>query len=428
MQQLVSQFPTFHGVAIGFLITLVVALALWPQPSNSIQVSISLPEISLVAPESESQQVPEISIKELEVSSGDSLSVLFEKAEVSPGTLFTLLSEKENKQTLRAIRPGESVKFYKDSNQELVRFDYVLSAMQTESFEFVDGKFNHKTLTKEPEYRTRFSEAVIDSSLFLSGKQAGLSETIIMEMAQIFAWDVDFALDIRKGDKFSMIYQEKYLEGEKLGYGPILAAQFVNNGNVYTAIRYTDSKGETGFYTPDGHSMRKAFLRTPLDYTRISSHFNPKRKHPVLNKIRAHKGTDYAAPSGTPIKAAGDGKITFAGRKGGYGNTVEIQHGQTYSTLYGHMKGFHRSIRKGKTVKQGQVIGYVGSTGLSTGPHLHYEFRVNGVHRNPVTVKLPDATPVPEAIREDFLAHAANMQGQLAVYQTNAFAAINMVE
>ncbi len=420
MTALISQFPKAHGLAIVLLFVTGLSLAVWPQQSRSVQIPIELPELDGLIDELTNQET--VTVKEFKVASGDTLSLIFDKAGIPAQTMYRLLESKEHKRLLRAIQPGETMKFITSNQGDLEKFEYVLSPVLTESFSFTQEGVLRNTLTREPELVTRYAETIIDSSLFLSAKNAGLSEQLTMEMAQIFAWDIDFALDIRKGDRFSLIYQEKYLDGEKLGYGPILAATFINNGNDFTAIRYTNSEGETGFYSPDGHSMRKAFLRTPLDYARISSHFNPKRKHPILNKIRAHKGTDYAAPSGTPIKAAGDGKVTFAGVKGGYGKTIVLQHGQTYSTLYAHMRNFHKSIRKGKTVKQGQIIGYVGNTGLSTGPHLHYEFRVNGVHRNPVTVKLPDAQPVPEKYREDFLAHAANMQGQLAIFQANAYA------
>ena len=214
-----------------------------------------------------------------------------------------------------------------------------------------------------------------------------------MELANIFGWDIDFALDIRAGDHFTVIYEERFLNGEKIGNGPILAAEFVNQGRSYKAIRYSDAGNRSDYYSPTGLSMRKAFLRTPVDFRRISSRFG-KRKHPILNRMRMHTGVDYAASRGTPIRAAGDGKVIHKGRKGGYGRTVIIQHGGRYSTLYAHMNSYRRGVYTGKRVKQGQIIGYVGSSGRATGPHLHYEFRVNGVHRNPLTVKLPSAKPI----------------------------------
>ena len=212
----------------------------------------------------------------------------------------------------------------------------------------------------------------------------------------------NFALDIRAGDQFSLVYEEQYLHGKKLHDGNILAAEFINQDHSYRAVRFTDDKGHSGYYTPDGKSVRKAFLRTPVDFKRISSRFSMHRKHPKLNKIRAHKGVDYAAARGTPIRATGDGKVIYRGVKGGYGNVVILQHGTKYSTLYGHMSRFARGVYSGRQVHQGQIIGYVGMTGLATGPHLHYEFRVNGVHRNPLTVHLPDAAPLPKQYRDTF--------------------------
>jgi murein DD-endopeptidase MepM/ murein hydrolase activator NlpD len=236
---------------------------------------------------------------------------------------------------------------------------------------------------------------------------------MIMELAAIFGWDIDFALDIRRGDHFTVVYQEYYLEGKKVRDGDILAAEFTNQGKSYRAIRYVDADGNAGFYTPEGLSLRKAFLRTPVKFSRISSRFTLHRKHPILNRIRAHKGVDYAAPRGTPIRATGDGKVVFRGRKGGYGRTIVIQHGSKYSTLYGHMSRYNGKVKLGRRVRQGQVIGYVGSSGLATGPHLHYEFRIDGVHRNPLTVKLPVAEPIAKRYRDDFQKLATPLIAQL---------------
>ena len=243
-----------------------------------------------------------------------------------------------------------------------------------------------------------------------------------MDMASVFGYDIDFAQDIRQGDEFDVIYEQKVANGKVVGTGNILSARFTNRGKTYTAVRYTNKQGNSSYYTADGNSMRKAFIRTPVDFARISSRFSMGRKHPILNKIRAHKGVDYAAPRGTPIKAAGDGKVLLAGRRGGYGNTVIIQHGNTYRTLYGHMQGFAKGVQTGGTVKQGQVIGYIGTTGLSTGPHLHYEFRVNGVHRNPLTVKIPAAQPLAKKYRVAFQKISAPLQTKLDILSTTIVA------
>jgi len=247
-----------------------------------------------------------------------------------------------------------------------------------------------------------FKSGEITSSLFLAAEKSDIPESVIMELAGIFGWDIDFALDIRKGDQFALVYNELFKDGERIRHGRILSAEFINQGKQYKAVYYTDPKGESGYYSPDGKSMRKAFLRSPVKFSRISSRFTRKRWHPVLSKWRSHKGVDYAAARGTPIRASGDGKITFKGTKGGYGKSIFIQHGGKYTTVYAHMTRYARGSRKGKRIKQGQIIGYVGSTGLASGPHLHYEFRVNGVHRNPLTVKLPAAEPIDKAYRAHF--------------------------
>ncbi|MDX1654764.1 MAG: peptidoglycan DD-metalloendopeptidase family protein, partial [Candidatus Competibacteraceae bacterium] len=268
----------------------------------------------------------------------------------------------------------------------------------------------------ETETRTALSSGIIRGSLYQTAIRAGLSDKLIMELAEIFGWDIDFALDIRPGDRFAIVYEEQYLDGDKVGDGHILAAEFTNRGKNYRAVRYTTPSGKVHYYTPEGKTMRQAFLRTPVDFRRISSHFQPKRWHPVLGVKRPHMGTDYAAPTGTPIKAAGDGVVAFIGRKGGYGNAIILQHGKRYSTLYGHMSGFAESLKRGSKVEQGQVIGYVGMTGLATGPHLHYEFRIDGRHVNPVTVELPGQMPMPEEYRADFRRQTAGAVNQLDNY------------
>lgn len=254
---------------------------------------------------------------------------------------------------------------------------------------------------------------MINSSLFLSAKRAGLSHSLTMDLANVFGYDIDFAQDIREGDEFEVIYEEHVVGNKQVGSGNILSARFTNRGKTYTAVRYTSKQGVTSYYNADGMSMRKAFIRTPVDFARISSKFSMGRRHPILNKIRAHKGVDYAAPRGTPIKAAGDGRVMLAGRRGGYGNTVIIQHGNSYRTLYGHMQGFAKGIRNGVSVKQGQIIGYIGTTGLSTGPHLHYEFQVNGRHVDPLSQKLPMADPIARNEKQRFLQQSKPLMARM---------------
>ncbi len=256
--------------------------------------------------------------------------------------------------------------------------------------------------------------ARIESSLFAAGQKAGMKSTTIMTLAnQIFGWDIDFALDIREGDEFGVLYEQKFQDGKYVTDGRVLAAEFVNQGKTHRAVWFESKDGEVeGYFTPEGKGMRKAFLRAPLDFTRISSVFNPRRVHPLSGRVRAHKGVDYAAPTGTPIWAAGDGRIEFAGRKGGYGNAVIIDHGRGITTLYGHMSRFNKVARTGRQVQQGDIIGYVGTTGASTGPHLHYEYRIKGQHKDPSTIPLP-RTEIPAQYLAEFRSQAETALAKL---------------
>ena len=301
------------------------------------------------------------------------------------------------------VKPGQKIRWTRTADNHIVTMELEISPLANHIISrSEDGTFSYELSERVADYVPRFASATINSSLLYDGAQAGIPTQILYQMITLYGWDIDFALDLRKGDTFSLIYEEVQLEGEKIGYGNILIARFNNRGRELTALRYEDPSGNDGYYTPEGSSMRKAFLRNPIDFARISSRFNLNRRHPVLNTIRAHRGTDYAAPTGTPIKTTGDGKVVFAGRQNGFGNVVIIQHGSRYRTKYAHMSKFGKGIRSGKYVKQGQVIGYVGMTGLATGPHLHFEFLVDGVHRDSLRVDLPKAESVSSKDRADF--------------------------
>ena len=225
---------------------------------------------------------------------------------------------------------------------------------------------------------------------------------MILELAHIFGWDIDFALEIRKGDRFKLVWEEHWVQNRHAGDGPILAAEFVNQGRTYQALRYIGKDGRADYYSPDGKHLRKQFLRTPVDFARISSHFNPRRLHPVFKQVRPHRGVDYAAPTGTPVYAAGDGTVTHRGWKGGYGRVIFIRHGVRYTTVYAHLSRYAKGLRVGSKVTQGQIIGRVGRSGVATGPHLHYEFRIDGVHQNPVKLRFPSLNPLRYAELADF--------------------------
>ncbi|WP_313089436.1 peptidoglycan DD-metalloendopeptidase family protein [Pseudomonas sp.] len=341
--------------------------------------------------------------KALVVANGDTLSTVFSKVGLSPAVVHDVLSSSKEAKQLARLKVGQRLEFELDEQGNLAQLRSPLNKLESIHLQRSDTGYVFKKEKLKPDVETAYAYGRIESSLFLAAKRAGLSHNLTMDLASVFGYDIDFALDIRKGDTFEVMYEKKKVDGETVGTGNILAARFTNRGKTYTAVRYTNKQGNSSYYTADGQSMRKAFIRTPVDFARISSRFSNGRKHPILNKIRAHKGVDYAAPRGTPIKSAGDGKVLLAGRKGGYGNTVMIQHGNHYRTLYGHMQGFAKGISNGATVKQGQIIGYIGTTGLSTGPHLHYEFQIDGVHVDPLGLKLPMADPIAKNEKQRFL-------------------------
>jgi murein DD-endopeptidase MepM/ murein hydrolase activator NlpD len=365
-------------------------------------------EVSDTPPDAGSENWHTIKIK-----AGDNLADIFSREGLPPQQLHQILDLGGAAHNLTTIYPGQTLRLLTDNESGLIKLEYQIDKLNVLEVRRTGNDFEISTTYHTPERSVTNTSGVIESSLFLAAQKAGLSDNMTMELASMFGWDIDFALDIRKGDKFVVLYDELYLEGEKVGEGHILAATFINQGKTYQAVRYTDKSGDTEYYSPDGRNMRKAFLRTPVEYTRISSGFSLGRMHPILNRIRAHKGVDYAAPIGTPVKVTANGKILFEGKKGGYGNTIIVQHGNKYSTLYGHLSRFSSSLSTGSRVRQGQVIAYVGMTGLATGPHLHYEFRIDGVHHDPLTVKLPDSEPLDKVDLADFRQKAASLIGKL---------------
>jgi murein DD-endopeptidase MepM/ murein hydrolase activator NlpD len=351
--------------------------------------------------------------REVVVSKGDTLSTLFEKVGLTPAAVHEVIASDKQAKQFSQLKNGQILQFELSPEGKLKQLHSKLNDLESISLSKTDKGYSFTRDVSKPNVRTAYVHGVISNSLSQSAQRAGLSHSMTMDMANIFGYDVDFAQDIRKGDEFDVIYEQKVANGKTVGTGNILSARFTNRGKTYTAVRYTNKQGNTNYYTADGNSMRKAFIRTPVEYARISSLFSMGRKHPILNKIRAHKGIDYAAPRGTPIKATGDGKVILAGRRGGYGNTVIIQHGETYRTLYGHMQGFAKGIQDGSSVKQGQVIGYIGTTGLSTGPHVHYEFQVNGVHVDPLGQKLPMADPIAKSEKQRFMQESQPLMARM---------------
>ena len=363
-------------------------------------------------------------LRSVAISKGDTLYSIYQEHGLPQGEFDRLMSTRgKDIARLTTLRPGETLDFLVDEQnkvEELVyHFDESRALHATR-----DGDRYIAEIRETPlERRVVTAAGRIVTSLYADGREAGLSDEIVTALTRIFAWDIDFALDIQVGDAFAVVYEQFYRNGTKVKDGDILGAEFVNHNQTFRAIGFETADGERQYYTPEGLSLRKAFLSTPVKYTRISSRFDLRRRHPVLHKIRAHKGVDYSAPTGTPVKAAGDGQVISAGRKGGYGKTVVLKHGKKYTTLYGHLSRIAKGLKANQRVRQGQVIGYVGKTGLATGPHLHYELRVDGVHRDPLKVKRPRAEPVGAEDKERFLSRAEELRAQLDALAPQTLAA-----
>ena len=347
------------------------------------------------------------------VAPRDNLSLIFSRLKLPSTDLHQIVGLGKATAPLKDLRPGQTLRFrlHGASLDEMVlELDQLNSLVIGRS----DAGFVARVDSIEPDIKVTAATTAITQSLFVDGQKVGLSDAVIMKLIDIFGWDVDFALDLQPNDHFSVIYEEIYKGEQLVKQDRILAAEFVNQGKRMRAVLYTGADGRSSYYSDKGEAMHKTFLRTPVKFTRITSGFNLARRHPILNTIRAHRGVDYAAPMGTAVRATADGKISTVGNGAGYGNLVEIRHGDSYSTLYGHLSRFARGLKRGSSVDQGQIIGYVGQTGLATGPHLHYEFRINGAHRDPLKVVLP-RLPIEKRYMADFRERAAPLLNQLDV-------------
>ncbi|MGA2778313.1 MAG: peptidoglycan DD-metalloendopeptidase family protein [Steroidobacteraceae bacterium] len=385
-----------------------------PAPIENTSASVAGPDAAAPAAPSpaDARQAEVVSTIEIVVGRNDTLDAIFRRASLDLSDLAAIRNLPGIRASIDSLKPGDAIelKHVSGAIRELTR---KVSETQTLHVEREDAGFAVHMIDNPVETRIRTASAVIDSSLFQAAEAAEISDGIALKLANIFAWDIDFVLDIRDGDRYTVVYEQIYQDGKKIRDGEILAAEFVNNGRVYRAASFKSDSGHLNYYAPNGLAMRKAFLRAPVEFTRVSSQFNPHRMHPILQTIRGHMGTDYAAPTGTPVHASGDGRVSFAGRRGGYGNAIVLAHTNSISTLYGHMSRFAKQVRVGAHVQQGDVIGYVGMTGLATGPHLHYEYLVNGMHKNPQTVQLPGAEPLRAESLQRFLSESAPLLSRL---------------
>ncbi len=402
-------------MGLPLLAAAVAATLLARQPADAAPQPLDLSAIvaTTAAPVAAAPAIDDPDSVEVTVQRNDTLDRIFRSVGVDMAALAELRSRPEVRKALDVVRPGDIITVT-HLDGALLSLNRQISDTLTLSIARSEDGYAVNYIENPLETEMVGRRARIDSSLFEAGQKAGISAETIMTLAnQMFGWDIDFALDIRDGDEFSVLYEQKFQDGHYVSDGKVLAADFTNQGKTHRAVWFESQDGEVrGYFTPEGKGMRKAFLRAPLDFTRISSGFNMHRLHPILGIVRAHKGVDYAAPTGTRVWAAGEGRVAFAGRKGGYGNVVIIDHGKGISTVYGHLSRFGKGIRVGRHVSQGDVVAYVGMTGAATGPHLHYEYRVNGVHKNPATIPMP-RTEIPSRYLAEFHDQASTALAKL---------------
>ena len=384
------------SVLIAFLLSIFLIMLLYAD----FITDDSLPEEMVEISESFNEEISEVlSYRIHEVMDGENLSIIFEEFKVPLNTAYRIFRLDKNN-LLSKIKPGDEMKFTY-LGEDITGIEIIKDSINSILIEITD-KISIKKISKDVELIQSFKSGVIKTSFYEAALEAEIPDSIIMDFAYIFGWDVDFIFDIREGDSFNVIYETPYSEGEKVKNGDIILAKFVNRGKIYSANRFFLNENDKEFFDDNGNNLQKAFLRAPLDFAYISSHFNPNRMHPVLHTIRAHNGVDYAAKTGSPIRTTGNGTVHYAGRRNGCGNEIVIKHSNDYSTRYCHLNKFKSGIKKGTKVIQGETIGFVGSTGLATGPHLHYEFKIGNKHVDPVKLQLPSAEPISQNLRSDF--------------------------
>ena len=384
------------SVLIAFLLSIFLIMLLYAD----FITDDSLPEERIEITESFNEEISEVlSYRIHEVMDGENLSIIFEEFKVPLNTAYRIFRLDKNN-LLSKIKPGDEMKFTY-LGEDITGIEIIKDSINSILIEITD-KISIKKISKDVELIQSFKSGVIKTSFYEAALEAEIPDSVIMDFAYIFGWDIDFIFDIREGDSFNVIYETPYSEGEKVKNGDIILAKFVNRGETYSANRFFLNDNDKEFFDDNGNNLQKAFLRAPLDFAYISSHFNPNRMHPVLHTIRAHNGVDYAAKTGSPVRTTGNGTVHYAGRRNGCGNEIVIKHSNDYSTRYCHLNKFKSGIKKGTKVIQGETIGFVGSTGLATGPHLHYEFKIGNKHVDPVKLQLPSAEPISQNLRPDF--------------------------
>jgi len=421
-----SSYPRRHLylllVGIIFLISMTIFSSIKidsNSPKEALFSQVSMEELDLDSAV-EAETFNFIKLKREEIKRNDSLFSILKRLGIEEKNIVTLVNS-DRSNLLAQIKIGKTLEVGINDSNIVISLNYikdfksgVRAEKSGEVYEIEEYELNTE------KYRV-FKNIEINNSLYVDGTKEGLPDSVIMDLVYIFGWDIDFVHDIRPGDSYSLIYEEVFVNGEKKLDGDILIAEFINRDRTHTAIRYKLQNGFSEYFSLEGRNVKKTFLRSPVKFSYISSSYNLKRRHPILHKIRAHTGVDYAASRGTPVRTTGDGTVIFADKKGGYGNLVEIKHTEDYSTRYAHLNKFHSKIKVGKKVTQSETIGYVGRTGTATGDHLHYEFRVNGKHTNPLTVKLPNAKPIHENDKDSYGLHAKKILADLKKYQNLSF-------
>ena len=421
-----SSYPRRHLylllVGIIFLISITIFSSIKidsNSPKEALFSQVSMEELDLDSAV-EAETFNFIKLKRAEIKRNDSLFSILKRLGIEEKNIVTLVNS-DRSNLLAQIKIGKTLEVGINDSNIVISLNYikdfksgVRAKKSGEVYEIEEYELNTE------KYRV-FKNIEINNSLYVDGLKEGLPDSVIMDLVYIFGWDIDFVHDIRPGDSYSLIYEEVFVNGEKKLDGDILIAEFINRDRTHTAIRYKLQNGFSEYFSLEGRNVKKAFLRSPVKFSYISSSYNLKRRHPILHKIRAHTGVDYAASRGTPVRTTGDGTVVFADKKGGYGNLVEIKHTEDYSTRYAHLNKFHSKIKVGEKVNQSETIGYVGRTGTATGDHLHYEFRVNGKHTNPLTVKLPNAKPIHENDKDSYGLHAKKILADLKKYQNLSF-------
>ena len=421
-----SSYPRRHLylllVGIIFLISITIFSSIKidsNSPKEALFSQVSMEELDLDSAV-EAETFNFIKLKRAEIKRNDSLFSILKRLGIEEKNIVTLVNS-DRSNLLAQIKIGKTLEVGINDSNIVISLNYIKdfkSGVRVEKrgevYEIEEYELNTE------KYRV-FKNIEINNSLYVDGLKEGLPDSVIMDLVYIFGWDIDFVHDIRPGDSYSLIYEEVFVNGEKKLDGDILIAEFINRDRTHTAIRYKLQNGFSEYFSLEGRNVKKAFLRSPVKFSYISSSYNLKRRHPILHKTRAHTGVDYAASRDTPVRSTGDGTVIFADKDGGYGNLIVIKHTEDYSTRYAHLNKFHSKIKVGGKVKQSETIGYVGRTGTATGDHLHYEFRVNGKHTNPLTVKLPNAKPIHENDKDSYGLHAKKILADLKKYQNLSF-------